>query len=133
MTSEPAEDRRASPSESDFWALCEFVLDRLDEMGVADPATAALVAVQRAVVARMMIRQAATPAEPDALDAVVDVLKSLAQPYHDHREFRPSWRLADLPRLPRQRHTEPPPTRRASRNRGSADGECPPTRESKRQ
>lgn len=112
--------RNAGLRESDFWAVCEFVLDRLDEM--RSPATAELVATQRALISRMMVRQAAMPAPAAALDVAVDVLRSLAQPYAEHREFRPSWCLSDVPRLlPRQRADEPTPTRRASRNRGPSE------------
>jgi hypothetical protein len=123
VTSASVESSRSSPRESDFWALCEFVLDRLD--GMVDSATVELVAAERALVARMMVREAVTPAAPDALAVVIDVLKSLAQPYRGHREFRPSWRLDDVPRLPGQRTDAAVESRRASRNRGSQGGSSP--------
>ena len=120
VTRESAEASFTSRHESDFWALCEFVLDRLD--GMDDFATVDLVTAERALVARMMVRQAVTPAAPDALHVAVDVLKSLAQPYRDHGEFRPSWLLGDVPRLPGQRTDASTRSRRASRNRGSQGG-----------
>ena len=117
MTDSASSSRKAAWRESEFWALCEFLLDRYDEM--EHPATMELVATQRALVSRMMVRQAAAPVTADALEVVVDLLTSLAQPYVAHREFRPSWLLGDVPRLPRQRGgDEPAPSRRASRNRG---------------
>jgi hypothetical protein len=76
--------------DSDFWELCEFVLDRLDEARTS--VAGQLAATERTIVSHQMNKVAAMPDDDTATEAAAyNLLRAMARPYSAHPGFRSVW------------------------------------------
>jgi len=85
-----ADPHRPSTTDDAFWELCEFILDRLDELGEGLGARE-IIAAQRQLVAHAMVKTALLHGTVAVV--VYDLLKTLAVPFADHPAFRDDWRV----------------------------------------